>query len=1045
MNRQSQINNVMRSFFSRIALLSIILALVGVLFPLPTIHHVYAEELVVRSGRSPQGGGSLLRYDSTTGTFIGAYGIPLESSQGSDRIIFGPDGNLYASVEGGIARFIGTTGTFIDFFINDGSLEDSGQRVNGRDLAFGPNGQLYISASLGQVFQFDGETGSKTNFITNGTFAAGFRSLVIGGPEDNLYVGSEGFGNIQRYDRRGRFIDNFVPSNPGVTPRDMVFGPDGNLYVSDRSFGGMGDIKRYDGSTGDFLGVFVANGEGGLVDPWGLAFGPDDNLYISSLNSILRFNGKTGEFMDEFIAPGSGGLTEPTFLLFSPLPELRDSAIDNRFGTTSSEAAAQQFNVDPGMRWYRDYNASYAAPPPSGLEKMWTVGKIDENSVLCTQFGGSGCESGNSDGWGLYWHLLDLPTNLKLPQELCEAVTAVDEFTHSELTKIWNEQKVAITMEWESRVKKKVEEKVTVLGITPLVFPSVTLPEFPQFSASECIDDNVVRLTGTISVNWSFLSLSIPIWAASLSTTITINADVSSMTDENGNFLSVTFQPGSDTTVTSADFILSVITGTWKTILQDAIDDSGDEEIKMAVREKLRALDTDGNEIPDIDQKFYLNQLISQRFFAGESIPTQEDVLDAIFTFEKEPIRRQIEDNGRIGQYWEVANEPNWFPYIKPARYADYYSRYYRYIKGLDPTAKILNGGLFVKEVITDPASLIFGHFDFDVENIKLANAINSLILEESTQEWYDAFLASLPHDVQVDVANIHAYPVAPNGEQLKWTEVRTVMDQTASLLKQRGAQEVWLTEFGNIDWLRSEAEAANLNRQFVRYLKCNNAGITKWFWFRSPAGFTDLGGNMPETGLLEQDGLTLSLIGEVYRTEYLAKYCPDPDTDGDGLSNIDEITIYFTDPNNSDTDGDGLSDGDEVNTFGTLPKVRDSDGDGLTDGEEVSIFGTNPNKRDTDGDGVDDGHDRFPLDPSKGIPLAPIMELLLLQPITSAGDLNLDGCVDRVDLTLLLADIRGPAPHDTAFDLNGDGNVNIADARKLVTLFTKPRGTPCS
>ena len=37
------------------------------------------------------------------------------------------------------------------------------------------------------------------------------------------------------------------------------------------------------------------------------------------------------------------------------------------------------------------------------------------------------------------------------------------------------------------------------------------------------------------------------------------------------------------------------------------------------------------------------------------------------------------------------------------------------------------------------------------------------------------------------------------------------------------------------------------------------------------------------------------------------------PDTDGDGLLDGDEIDIYDTDPLNPDTDGDGYSDGDEI------------------------------------------------------------------------------------------------------------------------------------
>jgi hypothetical protein len=53
-------------------------------------------------------------------------------------------------------------------------------------------------------------------------------------------------------------------------------------------------------------------------------------------------------------------------------------------------------------------------------------------------------------------------------------------------------------------------------------------------------------------------------------------------------------------------------------------------------------------------------------------------------------------------------------------------------------------------------------------------------------------------------------------------------------------------------------------------------------------------------------------------------------------------VNTYGTDPNDPDTDGDGLTDGDEVNTHGTDPNNQDTDGDGLTDKEEVDL-GRNP------------------------------------------------------------------------------------------------------
>ncbi len=101
-------------------------------------------------------------------------------------------------------------------------------------------------------------------------------------------------------------------------------------------------------------------------------------------------------------------------------------------------------------------------------------------------------------------------------------------------------------------------------------------------------------------------------------------------------------------------------------------------------------------------------------------------------------------------------------------------------------------------------------------------------------------------------------------------------------------------------------------------------------------------------------------------------KYRTDPlkgDSDGDGLSDGDEVMKYKTDPNNPDTDGDGLSDGDEVLVYKTDPLKKDTDGDGLSDGDEINKYGTDPLKIDTDGGGMHDGAEikagKDPLDPS--------------------------------------------------------------------------------
>ncbi len=77
-------------------------------------------------------------------------------------------------------------------------------------------------------------------------------------------------------------------------------------------------------------------------------------------------------------------------------------------------------------------------------------------------------------------------------------------------------------------------------------------------------------------------------------------------------------------------------------------------------------------------------------------------------------------------------------------------------------------------------------------------------------------------------------------------------------------------------------------------------------------------------------------------------------DSDHDGLTDIEEKALG-TDPNNPDTDGDGISDGDEVKKYKTNPLNPDTDGDGISDYDEIFIYKTNPLSSDTDGDGYRD------------------------------------------------------------------------------------------
>jgi hypothetical protein len=81
-------------------------------------------------------------------------------------------------------------------------------------------------------------------------------------------------------------------------------------------------------------------------------------------------------------------------------------------------------------------------------------------------------------------------------------------------------------------------------------------------------------------------------------------------------------------------------------------------------------------------------------------------------------------------------------------------------------------------------------------------------------------------------------------------------------------------------------------------------------------------------------------------------------DTDGDGLTNVEEETVWYSNPLSNDTDGDGYLDYTEVvngynpNGVGKL----DSDGDGLTDYAETTLHWTDRFDSDSDNDGYADG-----------------------------------------------------------------------------------------
>jgi len=109
---------------------------------------------------------------------------------------------------------------------------------------------------------------------------------------------------------------------------------------------------------------------------------------------------------------------------------------------------------------------------------------------------------------------------------------------------------------------------------------------------------------------------------------------------------------------------------------------------------------------------------------------------------------------------------------------------------------------------------------------------------------------------------------------------------------------------------------------------------------------------------------LVFILFSVVLANNVLAMEEKNIDSDNDGISDYDEINVYYTNPYSKDTDGDGYTDWEELNNSYSPHnseqvslKDNDQDGDGLSDFWELR-FKTNLLIADTDGDAYSDGEE---------------------------------------------------------------------------------------
>ncbi|MBN1511108.1 MAG: hypothetical protein JXB13_03770, partial [Phycisphaerae bacterium] len=151
-------------------------------------------------------------------------------------------------------------------------------------------------------------------------------------------------------------------------------------------------------------------------------------------------------------------------------------------------------------------------------------------------------------------------------------------------------------------------------------------------------------------------------------------------------------------------------------------------------------------------------------------------------------------------------------------------------------------------------------------------------------------------------------------------------------------------------------------------------------------------------------------------------------DSDSDGLHDDWEMHFFgnLGHLTATDEEPDDLTNAQEL-AAGTDPLNPDTDGDGLTDGDEVLSVGTDPLDPDTDDDGVSDGDDICPFLPD---------------PDANAFDSDCDGDVDVADYPAVALCVTGPdagtAPGCARYDEDEDGDVDLADFAAMAAYFTE-------
>ncbi|NNL59283.1 MAG: glycosyltransferase, partial [Nitrosopumilus sp.] len=193
--------------------------------------------------------------------------------------------------------------TTLDIFIRD-----TGDLIRPGGIAFGPNSHIYvINENDNGVYQYDVKTGSlisifaKPPTLVKDPKNIALRSIAFTKDDKYMFLSNPSSNEVFAYDIKSeKYIDNFFKTNNMLNyPTGLTLTPDGK-YILIVNYGDN-TISRFT-TEGDFDRLFVNPTDEGLKELREIRFGHDSNLYIMGgvYGDIFRYDGTTGNYLGQY-------------------------------------------------------------------------------------------------------------------------------------------------------------------------------------------------------------------------------------------------------------------------------------------------------------------------------------------------------------------------------------------------------------------------------------------------------------------------------------------------------------------------------------------------------------------------------------------------------------------------------------------------------------------------------------------------------------------------------------------------------------------------